>query len=347
VSAPDPTPGGATEPHPAATQSGVPDQDAIEPHPAASQPGLLAVVGATGTGKSDLAVAIARRLGEQGVHAEVVNADAMQLYRGMDIGTAKLDLDERQGVPHRQLDVLEVTDEASVAAYQQAARSDIDEITGVGGVAILTGGSGLYVSSVLYDLRFPGTDPELRAQLEHDHATLGPTVLLDRLRVLDPAAASTIDARNPRRLIRALEIASRSDQVNPSLPTVPEPWQGARVLHLTRERTSLVDALARRAEHMFRAGLVDEVAGLRDRGIEQGRTARAAIGYSQALDVLHGRSDEQAAIDATALATRKYARRQVSWFKRYASGNGTTVERLDMTDVDPTAVSVLARRIVG
>jgi tRNA dimethylallyltransferase len=303
--------------------------------------GLIAVVGATGTGKSDLGIAIAERLRAAGRDAEIVNADAMQLYRGMDIGTAKLSVDERHGIPHHQLDVLDVTDEASVAAYQRDARADIDAIQRRGGIAVLVGGSGLYVSAVLFDLAFPGTDPELRARLEREHDELGPGILLERLRVLDPAAASTIDARNPRRLIRALEIASRSEVVTPSLPSAPRAWRPARILHLHRERAQLIESLHERAARMFDAGLVDEVRGLRDLGLEQGRTARAAIGYAQALDVLHGDVTVEQAVEATGIATRKYARRQVSWFRRYADA-----EVLDVTGADRAALTDAARRIV-
>ncbi|WP_441294388.1 tRNA (adenosine(37)-N6)-dimethylallyltransferase MiaA [Curtobacterium sp. MCBA15_009] len=308
---------------------------------AASDADLIAVVGATGTGKSDLGIAIAERLRAAGRNAEIVNADAMQLYRGLDIGTAKLSLDERHGIPHHQLDVLDVTDEASVAAYQTAARADVERIQADGGVAVLVGGSGLYVSAVLFDLAFPGTDAALRARLEREHDEQGPGVLLERLRSLDPAAAATIDARNPRRLIRALEIASRSEVVTPSLPSAPRAWRPARILHLRREREQLVTALHARAARMFAAGLVDEVAALRGQGLEQGRTARAAIGYSQALDVLRGDATVDQAVEATGVATRKYARRQVSWFRRYAEA-----ETLDVTGADHGDLTELARRIV-
>ncbi|WP_437124548.1 tRNA (adenosine(37)-N6)-dimethylallyltransferase MiaA [Curtobacterium aetherium] len=307
---------------------------------------LIAVVGATGTGKSELALGVAEAHRAQGRTAEVVNADAMQLYRGMDIGTAKLPVAERRGIPHHQLDVLDVTDEASVAAYQRDARAVVDGITAAGGVAVLVGGSGLYVSAVLFDLAFPGTDPALREQLEREHEELGPNALLDRLRRLDPAAAATIDARNPRRLVRAVEIASRSDRVTTSLPSTPRSWRPAHVLHLRRERTQLVTALRARAERMFADGLVDEVAALRERGLEQGRTARAAIGYAQALQVLGGAVDVATAVEATSIATRKYARRQVSWFKRYTDTETTRLTTLDVTGADAAALSGLARRIV-
>ncbi|MET3636228.1 tRNA (adenosine(37)-N6)-dimethylallyltransferase MiaA [Curtobacterium oceanosedimentum] len=303
-------------------------------------PDLIAVVGATGTGKSEVALTVAERLRASGRPAEVVNADAMQLYRGMDIGTAKLPLEDRRGIPHHQLDVLTVTDEASVAAYQRDARADVERITADGGTAVLVGGSGLYVSAVLFDLAFPGTDPELRAELEREHAEHGPNALLARLRALDPVAAADVDARNPRRLIRAVEIASRSEVVTPRLPSAPRAWRPARVLHLHRERSGLVASLHERAERMFRDGLVDEVEALRADGLEDGRTARAAIGYSQALDVLHGRATTAEAVEATAVATRKYARRQVSWFKRYDA------EVVDVSGSDVAGLQAVARRIV-
>lgn len=303
-------------------------------------PDLIAVVGATGTGKSEVALTVAERLRASGRPAEVVNADAMQLYRGMDIGTAKLPLEDRRGIPHHQLDVLAVTDEASVAAYQRDARADVERITADSGTAVLVGGSGLYVSAVLFDLAFPGTDPELRAELEREHAEHGPNALLARLRALDPVAAADVDARNPRRLIRAVEIASRSEVVTPRLPSAPRAWRPARVLHLHRERSGLVASLHARAERMFRDGLVDEVEALREDGLEDGRTARAAIGYSQALDVLHGRATTAEAVEATAVATRKYARRQVSWFKRYAA------ELVDVSGADVAGLQAVARRIV-
>ncbi|WP_306306292.1 tRNA (adenosine(37)-N6)-dimethylallyltransferase MiaA [Curtobacterium ammoniigenes] len=299
------------------------------------------MVGATGTGKTAVSLAIAERLAARGIIAEVVNADAMQLYRGMDIGTAKLPLAERRGVPHHQLDVLEPTDEASAAAYQSEARRDIEDIQRRDHVPLLVGGSGLYVSSVLFELRFPGTDPVLRAELEQALERRGVGALLAELAEIDPTAAATIDAQNPRRIVRALEIARTVGSATTRLPSEPVPWQPARIVHLVRDRGELVDALDRRAADMFDRGLVEEAATLQRRTGDLGRTARAAIGYAQAFDVLAGRLTGPEAVAAVAHSTRRYARRQVSWFRRYDA------EQVDMTGVPPGGVAAVARRIVG
>ncbi|PZE25042.1 tRNA (adenosine(37)-N6)-dimethylallyltransferase MiaA [Curtobacterium sp. MCBD17_028] len=308
------------------------------------RPDVIAIVGATGTGKSDLALGIAEALRRDGLPAEIVNADAMQLYRGMDIGTAKVPIAARRGVPHRLLDVLDVTDEASVAAYQRDARAAIDAVVGAGAPVVLVGGSGLYVSSVLHDLSFPATDPELRAALEREADERGADALLERLRALDPAAAAAVDPRNTRRLVRAVEVATNRDPVRPRLPSAPRPWRPMRVLHLQRRREVLVPMLHERAARMFDDGLVDEVAGLVDVGLEAGRTARAAIGYAQALDVLHGRSDLEGAVTSTAVATRQYARRQVSWFRRLREAESLDVTGAGHDDLERVAVAVAADR---
>ncbi|WP_350346987.1 tRNA (adenosine(37)-N6)-dimethylallyltransferase MiaA [Agromyces sp. G08B096] len=279
---------------------------------------LLAIVGATGTGKSAFALDLADALAGAGRHAEVVNADAMQLYRGMDIGTAKLPLGERRGVPHHLLDVLDVTEEASAAAYQPPARAEIERIEASGGVALLVGGSGLYVSSVIHDFRFPGTDPVIRSRLEVELAELGPGLLHARLRGIDPETAASVDAANGRRIVRALEVIELTGEPKAArLPDEPTPWRPHRVIHLRSERATLVERLDRRVETMWRDGLVDEVAGLLPAGIERGVTARKAIGYAQALAELHGRMTRADAIAETQQLTRTYARRQVGWFKRY------------------------------
>ena len=242
----------------------------------------------------------------------------MQLYRGMDIGTAKLPPAERRGVPHHMLDVLDVTEDASVAAYQSAARAVIDEIVDRGAVALLVGGSGLYVSSVIHDFRFPGTDPELRARLEAELAEHGPGLLHARLRRIDAETAASVDAQNGRRIVRALEVIELTGEPKAArLPDEPVPWRDHRVVHLRTERSRLVERLDARVLDMWQRGLVDEVRGLLPLGIEQGVTARKAIGYAQALGELHGRMSHADAIAQTQQLTRTYARRQVGWFKRY------------------------------
>lgn len=284
----------------------------------AGAPRLWAVVGATGTGKSELSLELAERIASGGGRAEVVNADAMQLYRGMDIGTAKLAPSERRGIPHRLFDVLDVTEEAAVAAYQRDARAAIDEVLGSGAHAILVGGSGLYVSSVLFDFRFPPRDDALRRELEQRLASEGAGALFDELRRKDPATAARVDPRNTRRLVRALEVlAQGSDGHGAALPEKPTPWREATVLGMRTERERLVTRLDARVERMWAAGLVDETAALAEQGLERGKTASRAIGYAQALAQLTGEKTAAEAIAETQALTRRYARRQVSWFRRY------------------------------
>lgn len=279
---------------------------------------LIAVVGATGTGKSAFALDLAEAIGRAGRTVEVVNADAMQLYRGMDIGTAKLGVAERREVPHHLLDVLEVTDEASVAAYQRDARARIDEITARGGVALLVGGSGLYVSSVIHDFRFPGTDAQVRARLEAELEAHGPGLLHARLRDIDPETAAKVDPLNGRRVVRALEVIEvTGEPAAARIPDDPVPWRPHRIVHLRSDRERLVQRLDARVEGMWAAGLVDEVRELVPHGIERGVTARKAIGYAQALAELQGRMSRADAVAETQQLTRTYARRQVGWFKRY------------------------------
>lgn len=284
-----------------------------------TEPRLWAVVGATGTGKSDLALDLAEALRASGNPAEIVNADAMQLYRGMDIGTAKLPVSERRGIPHHLFDVREVDEEAAVAWYQPVARAAIAEIHGRGADAILVGGSGLYVSSVVYEFHFPPRDPEVRERLERELASVGPAVLLDRLRVQDPEAAARVDPRNSRRVIRALEVLEQGGSTHgAALPETPKLWYPrTRLIGLRVDRAALVERLDLRVEQMWEAGLVDEVAGLRRNGLERGITASRAIGYAQALGQFDGVLSEAEAIAQTQALTRRYARRQVSWFKRY------------------------------
>lgn len=284
-----------------------------------SDPRLWAIVGATGTGKSDLALDLAEALRVRGNPAEVVNADAMQLYRGMDIGTAKLPVADRRGIPHHLFDVRDVDQDAAVAWYQPAAREAILAIHRRGGDAILVGGSGLYVSSVAYEFNFPPRDPAIRARLEAELESRGLAVLVDRLRVQDPVAAARVDPRNSRRVIRALEVLAQGSSTHgASLPEKPVLWQQhTRMIGLHVERAELVARLDARVERMWKSGMIAEVAELRQKGLEQGATASRAIGYAQALGQLDGTLSEAEAIAETQALTRRYARRQVSWFKRY------------------------------
>ena len=292
---------------------------APEDDAAAAQPQLWAVVGATGTGKTALSLDLAEALEARGRPAEIVNADAMQLYRGMDIGTAKLPERERRGIPHHLFDVLDVTDDAAVAWYQDAARTAIREIHGRGADAVLVGGSGLYVSSVLFDFRFPPRDELLRARLEAELDAHGPGALYARLREIDPGTAAKVDPRNGRRVVRALEVLELGERTHGAvLPDEPVLWNDAtRIFGVAVPRDRLVARLDTRVEGMWRAGILDEVRALRAEGLERGVTARRAIGYAQALAQLSGEMTEGEAIAETQTLTRRYARRQVSWFRRY------------------------------
>nr|WP_201469560.1 tRNA (adenosine(37)-N6)-dimethylallyltransferase MiaA [Microbacterium hydrocarbonoxydans] len=284
-----------------------------------SRPRLWAVVGATGTGKSDLALDLAEGLRDRGNPAEIVNADAMQLYRGMDIGTAKLPQSERRGVPHHLFDVREVDEEAAVAWYQPLARAAVADIQARGGDAILVGGSGLYVSSVVYDFSFPPRDAAIRERLEHELQSQGIEALLERLRAQDPETAARVDPRNGRRVVRALEVLEQGGTTHGAvLPERPELWHSdTRLIGLRLDRAALVARLDTRVERMWEMGLVAEVDALRAHGLERGVTAGRAIGYAQALGQLDGRLTPEEAIAETQALTRRYARRQVSWFKRY------------------------------
>jgi tRNA dimethylallyltransferase len=280
--------------------------------PAAAGPRPVALVGPTATGKSELALKLAGALG-----GEVVNADAMQLYRGMDIGTAKLAPAQRRGVAHHMIDVLAVTEPASVAAYQAQARAALARIQQRGRVPVLTGGSGLYVSSVLDELEFPGTDPAIRARLAGELADHGPGALHERLARSDPAAAEAILPSNGRRIVRALEVGELTGR--PFAPAMPRTGPGrydATVLGLDLPAGELAERVEARAEEMFAGGLLAEVEALCAAGLRGSPTASRAIGYRQAIAVLDGALDRAAAIRATASATRKLVRRQRSWFRR-------------------------------
>jgi len=281
------------------------------PAGAVNNAGLIAVVGATATGKSALGVALAEAL-----DGEVINADSMQLYRGMDIGTAKITEAERAGVPHHLLDVLDVTEPANVAEYQRDARAVIEQLSAAGRTAVLVGGSGLYVRAALDDLRFPGTDPAVRARLEAEAVDAEPGALHARLAGVDPPAAARILPGNTRRLVRALEVIELTG--GPFLAELPEPQyvRPAVQLGLYLDRAELGRRIALRVEAMWQAGLVAEVATLAEKGLREGRTASRALGYAQVLEFLDGRISEDEAHAATVRATRKFARRQQKWFDR-------------------------------
>jgi tRNA dimethylallyltransferase len=275
-----------------------------------AQPPVLAVVGPTAAGKSDLAVALAHRLG-----GEVVNADSMQLYRGMDIGTAKLTVAERDGVAHHLLDVWDVRQPASVASYQGAARAVIDRLRAAGVVPILVGGSGLYLRAVLDDLQFPGTDPVVRARLERELAELGPEALHARLAVAAPAAAAAMEPRNGRRLVRALEVVELTGSFTSTLPDLDPVYPAVRI-GLDVPRPVLDDRIEARVDRMWSAGLVAEVGALVEQGLREGPTASRALGYAQVLAMLDGRCSEAHARAETVRLTRRFVRRQDSWFRR-------------------------------
>lgn len=282
-------------------------------------PKLIAVIGATGTGKTEFSLDLATQLINSGNGVEIVNADAMQLYSGMNIGTAKIAVEEMRSIPHHLFDVFSVEHEVTVSEYQKIARSQIQDINNRGNIAILVGGSGLYVSSVLFDFEFPGHDDAIRLRLESELVELGPEVLYQRLLSLAPDVAERIDAKNPRRIVRALEVVEMSgdSEVIGTLPEDQKLWQPAVIFGLREDRETLVKRLDNRVQGMWQAGIVEEVKSLIPRGLRDGVTARRAIGYAQALAQIDGEYSEQEAISETQLLTRRFARRQVSWFKRY------------------------------
>jgi tRNA dimethylallyltransferase len=272
---------------------------------------VVAVVGPTAAGKSALSVALA-----QALDGEVVNADSMQLYRGMDIGTAKLTVAERDGVPHHVLDVWDVTEPASVAEYQRLARAAVDDIAARGKVPLLVGGSGLYVRAVLEEFEFPGTDPAIRARLEEELAAVGPAPLFDRLRSADPAAAERILPGNGRRIVRALEVIELTGAPFTAALPAPTPFYDSVQLGVDRDTAELDERIAARVDLMWAAGLLEEVRTLAGRGLREGRTASRALGYQQALAELDGLLTGAQAREETTRATRRFVRRQRSWFRR-------------------------------
>ncbi|WP_457966638.1 tRNA (adenosine(37)-N6)-dimethylallyltransferase MiaA [Arthrobacter sp. D1-29] len=271
-------------------------------------PPVIAVVGPTGSGKSDLAVSLALEL-----DGEVINADAMQFYRGMDIGTAKISMAERRGVPHHLLDTMDVTEEASVSDFQRLARQLIESIHSRGKRAILAGGSGLYIRAALDILEFPGTDPHIRKQLEAELEEEGSEALLARLREVDPVSAARLS--DARRIVRALEVHQLTGRPFSSFMPQREYFQPAVQIGLAVDREVLRDRLARRVHGMVEGGLLDEVRRLDAAGLRRGKTAPRALGYSQFLKVLDDEATVEEATEETIVATRQFARRQLTWFR--------------------------------
>lgn len=279
--------------------------------PPRSAPPVVAVVGPTAAGKSDLGVELARQL-----DGEVINADSMQLYRGMDIGTAKLTVAERRGVPHHLLNIWEVTETASVAEYQRLARAEIDRLQAAGRTPVLVGGSGLYVRGAIDAMEFPGTDPGVRARLEEELVQQGSATLHQRLAVADPEAARAILPSNGRRVVRALEVIEITGRpFTANLPGHEAVYDTVQI-GVDVARPELDARIAERVDRMWTAGLVDEVRELEAVGLRAGRTASRALGYQQVLAALAGECTEAEARAETVRATKRFARRQDSWFRR-------------------------------
>ena len=274
---------------------------------------LIIICGATATGKSDLAVALAQQ-----IKAEVINADSMQLYKGMDIGTAKLSLVERSGVAHHLIDVLDIKEEANVSWYQRLAREKIDELIGAGKKVVVVGGTGLYIKSILDDLNFPDTDPVLRQQITDEAEKVGNEVMHQKLAKLDPAAALAIPKENIRRIIRALEVIELTGK--PFTANLPRQesskYPSAKQFGLVLDRENLDEKIDKRVEQMWAKGFAREVLQLMNQGLAQATTAKMALGYSQIMSYLNGECDEEFAKTETKRVTRAYARRQETWFSR-------------------------------
>lgn len=276
---------------------------------------VIVICGATATGKSDIALEIAEKIG-----AEIINADSMQLYTGMDIGTAKLSVAQRRGIPHHLLDVLSVKQDSTVAWYQQLAREQISEIHSRNQHVVLVGGTGLYIKAVLDDLNFPDTNPEVRARLESEAEEYGSDSLFVRLQDLDPAAALAIDRANTRRIIRALEVIEITGKpFTANLPRADSSrFPDALQFGLVMERDHLRERIDLRVEKMWEQGFLGEVDALIADGILEGSTAQRALGYSALIAMRAGHMTEVEAKEETKRSTRQYARRQETWFSRDA-----------------------------
>ncbi|MEU6362397.1 tRNA (adenosine(37)-N6)-dimethylallyltransferase MiaA [Streptomyces albidoflavus] len=305
-------------------------------------PRVIAVVGPTAAGKSDLGVFLAQHLG-----GEVVNADSMQLYRGMDIGTAKLTEAERGGVPHRLLDIWPVTETASVAEYQRLARAEIDRLLAEGRTPVLVGGSGLYVRGAVDHLDFPGTDPEVRARLEEELAAHGPGPLHTRLAAADPEAAAAILPSNGRRIVRALEVIEITGRpFTANLPRHDSVYDTVQI-GVDVARPELDARIADRVDRMWAAGLVDEVRALEAEGLREGRTASRALGYQQVLAALAGECTDREARAETVRATKRFARRQDSWFRRDPRVHWLSGAAADRAELPGRALSLLERAVTA
>jgi tRNA dimethylallyltransferase len=274
---------------------------------------LIVIAGATATGKSELAIAVAKE-----INAEIINADSMQIYKGMDIGTAKLSNEDRGGIAHHLLDILEVSQDSTVAWYQNLAREKITKLHAEGKNVVVVGGTGLYIKSILDELNFPDTDPQVRKSLELEAEKIGADALFERLEKLDPAAAIAIDRANLRRVIRALEVIEITGK--PFTANLPREessrYPNAMQFGLVMEREHLIERIDARVEKMWQLGFVDEVKKCIDSGMLNGRTAQLALGYSQIVALLNGTMTEAEAKEDTKRATRQYARRQETWFSR-------------------------------
>ncbi len=306
---------------------------------ASSQFPIIAVVGATATGKSAVSLSLARILAREG-GAEIINADSMQFYRGMDIGTAKVPADERADIPHHQLDILDVREDASVAQYQMNARANLHEIRERGAQPIVVGGSGLYLRALLDRFDFPGTDPAVRARLEERAEREGPGLLYAELAARDPEAARKIHPRNAKRIVRALEIIEVAGSYTSSLPR-HEYHQAAVQVALEVPVEDLDARIETRTDAMFGAGLIDEVRHLEEAGLREGVTARRAVGYAEILAYFDGEITEQEARDLIARNTRRLARRQDRWFRPDPRVVWVRGPR-DVDDVERAARDVLA-----
>ena len=309
---------------------------------------LVAVVGPTGSGKSELGLQLAEYMNARQRPAQIVNCDSMQFYRGMNIGTAKLSMEERRGVKHHMIDTLDIRDESTAAEYQQQVRPLIEELQANSITPILVGGSMLYIAAALNTFEFPERDAELRQQLEVELEALGSHAMHRRIAEIDPIAASRIDPLNGRRVVRALEILLiTGEPFSAALPDENESWQPVLEIGLNSDRAHLVERLARRVENMWQQGLVDEAQSLIGSGLREGKTSSMAIGYRQALAQLDGELSQQEAIDQTVQLTQRYARRQMSWFRRDERINWFDYQQPDLFSAVTELVAAKAPHLIG